>query len=299
MKRRPFSVVLWGLLVLPLTPAMGAEDIGGARDPLDIERYPHSFIVAYEADDEYLPREYALGRVDKTRRDVRVEHEVRTAATREWATYEMPSGVQTGDVIEHYLAVIGGEPLFTCSGLDCGRSNLWANEIFNRAMLYGPDRNQFYYAGRYHDHLIALYVIERGSKRVYAHLEVLKPETRVAVRPNEQLAERLAGEGSAVIDGVVPPVTGTLSDADGELLASLAGGLDVFRGQIIYVVCHLYGSLSGAELIDRSSRCAGQAVDLLGRAEGPELVPFGAGPLLPRVGSGSRIELVLPHRLAH
>jgi len=285
--------------LLPLASAVADEDVAGAKNPLDIERYPHSFIVAYDSDDEYLPREYAMGRVDRTRRDVRVEHEVRTTATRDWATYEMPPGVQTRDVIDHYLALIGSDPLFTCRGLDCGRSNLWANEIFNRAMLYGPDGNQFYYAGRYHDHLVALYVIERGNKRVYAHLEVLKPEHQVAVRPNEQLVERLAGEGMATIDGVVPEVTGGLSDADAEVLTSLADGLKVFRGQIIYVVCHLYGSLSGAELIERSGRCAGQAVGLLGRAGGPELMPFGAGPLLPRVGSGSRIELVLPHRLAH
>lgn len=286
-------------MLLPLTGAMAAVDVSGARNPLDIERYPHSFIVAYDLDDESLPREYALGRVDRTRRDVRVDHEVRTEASREWATYEMPDGVQTADVIEHYLGVIGGDPLFTCSGLDCGRSNLWANEIFNRAMLYGPDRNQFYYAGRYHGHLIALYVIERGNKRVYAHLEVLKPEHQLALRPNAQIYERLAGEGVSVIEGVVPSTTGSLSDADAEVLASLADGLKVFRGQIIYVVCHLYGSLSGSELIERSGGCAGQAVDMLGRAEGPELIPFGAGPLLPRVGSGSRIELVLPHRLAH
>jgi hypothetical protein len=289
MKRllRPFSLCCL-LALLPLGSALAGEDLADARDPLDIERYPHSFIVAYDSDDEFLPREYAMGRVDRTRRDLRVEHEVRTTATRDWATYEMPPGVQTGDVIDHYLAIIGGDPLFTCRGRDCGRSNLWANEIFNRAMLYGPDDNQFYYAGRYHDHLIALYVIERGNKRVYAHLEVLKPEHQVAVRPNEQLVERLSGEGVATIDGVVPEVT-----------ASLADGLKVFRGQIIYVVCHLYGSLSGAELIERSGRCADRAVDLLGHAGGPELMPFGAGPLLPRVGSGSRIELVLPHRLAH
>ncbi len=299
MKRFTGPVSLGCLLAaLPLVGAMAAQDVTGARNPLDIERYPHSYIVAYDADDEYLPREFAIGRVDKTRREVRVEHEVRTTATREWATYEMPDGVQTTDVIKHYLGVIGSDPLFTCSGLDCGRSNLWANEIFNRALLYGPDANQFYFAGRYHDHLIALYIIERGNRRVYAHLEVLKPEHQVAVRPNEQIADRLAGEGLAVIEGVVPPVTGVLSEQDTEVLASLADGLKVFRGQIIYVVCHLYGSLSGSELIDRSGRCASQAVDVLGRAEGPELIPFGAGPLLPRVGSSSRIELVLPNRRA-
>ena len=53
----------------------------------------------------------------------------------------------------------------------------------------------------------------------------------MAVRPNGQIVERLAGEGLAVVDGVVPAVTGTLSDEDAEVLASLADGLKVFRGQ--------------------------------------------------------------------
>lgn len=271
MKLVPVPDRVWCLLAMALLAGGAlAQDVSGARDPLGLERYPHSRIVAYDRDDEFLPRDYVLGRVDKTRRDVRVENEVRTSATREWATYEVPSGVKPADVMKHYLATIGGEQLFTCRGRDCGRSNLWANEIFNRATLYGPDRNQIYFAGRHQDHLLALYVIERGNRRVYAHLEVLKPRQQVAVSSNEQIYVRLAGEGAATIAQLVPAATGALSDADVELLNSIAGGLHVFGGQIIYVVCHLYGSLPASELIERSGRCAGQAVDVLAREDGPD-----------------------------
>lgn len=280
-------------------PLAAAEDLAGAVDPLEITRYPFSWIVGYERDDRPLPREYALGRVDKTRRDVRVEHEVRVSATREWATYEMPGGTQPADVIDHYLEALSAEALFTCRGRDCGRSNLWANEIFKRAILYGPDRNQFYFAGQYRDHLIALYVIERGNKRVYAHLEVLNPESQVALRHNAQIFERLAGEGAATLDGVVPGRMGNLGEAELAMLTELVPRLSVFAGQTVFVVCHLYGSDPGTLLLERSTRCADQAAAALRSAEGPELVPFGAGPLLPRVGTSSRIELILPHRLSH
>jgi hypothetical protein len=238
--------------------------------------------------------------VDKTRRDVRVEHEVRASATREWATYEMPSGTVPADVIDHYLNQVGGDPLFSCRGRDCGRSNYWANNIFKQAILYGPDTNQFYFAGEHADALIALYIIERGNKRIYAHLEVLKPENRVALRHNAEIFERLAGDGLAVVDGLAPTRAGGFSDEGTELLESLAGGLNVFEGQTVYVVCHLYGSEDAGVLIERALGCAETAVAALDQENGPRLVPFGAGPLLPRPGgSQSRLELVLPHRLSH
>ena len=71
-----------------------SSDVAGSADPLGLARVPDSWIVGYERDDQLKRREYALGRVDKTRRDVRIEHEVRAAAAREWATYEMPTGTQ-------------------------------------------------------------------------------------------------------------------------------------------------------------------------------------------------------------
>lgn len=276
-----------------------AADVSGSTDPLGLTRMPHSWIVGYERDDTLLPREYALGRVDKTRRNVRVEHEVRAAASREWATYEMPAGTQPGEVIEHYLSVLDAEPLFSCSGRDCGRSNLWANEIFKRAILYGPDRNQFYFAGERDGALIALYVIERGNKRVYAHLEVLRPDQAVAVDRNTEALDRLAGDGMALVEGVAPDRLGNLNDAEQAVLTALAEGMDVFAGQTVFLVCHLYGQESGADLLKRSQSCAERAAELLTTEGGPEIVPFGAGPLLPRVGMGPRLELVLPHRLSY
>ncbi len=290
------------LIVLVTWPAQAA-DVAGSMDPLGLARMPHSWIVAYERDDAYLPREYALGRVDKTRRNVRVEHEVRAAAAREWATYEMPAGTQPDEVIEHYLRVLNTEPLFSCRGRDCGRSNLWANEIFKRAILYGPDANQFYFAGEKDQALVALYIIQRGNRRVYAHLEVLRPEQQVAVARNEEALERLAGDGMTLIEGVTPDRLGNLDPEEAALVEALVAGMNIFAGQTVYVVCHLYGPDPGPILLERSEACAGAVADLLeddpARKVGPELVPFGAGPLLPRVGQGSRVELVLPHRLSH
>ncbi len=128
---------------------------------------------------------------------------------------------------------------------------------------------------------------------------MLKPQREVALSHNAEVFDRLAGDGWAVIDGVVPDRSGAFQDEAIAALQALAGGLDVFQGQTIYVVCHLYGSEPGEALLARSGRCAEGAVAALTRPGGPRLVPFGAGPLLPRVGSDSRLELILPHRRSH
>lgn len=292
-----FPVIFFTCL-LPVGSSWAQADISGSSDPLQLPRYPHAWIVDYDKDDEYLVREFVLGRVDKTRREIRVEKEVRAPATIERATYEMPSGTPLTEVIEHYVTLLKAGEIFSCAGRDCGRSNDWANHIFKKAILYGPDLNQFYFAGTHGDHLIALYVIKRGNKRVYAHLEVLKPETRVAIDSNRILVEHLSGDGYSAIDGLVPAANGTLPESAGAILEALARELSIFTGQTIYVICHLYSSASTTRLLDAAQRCSERAITVLTSDNGPTLVPFAAGPLLPRAtGAKSRIELVLPHRL--
>lgn len=291
---RTFGVLILGAaLTYPVAAASATP-----RDPLDLERFPHSTIVKYDLDEALLPREFAIGRVDKSRRDVRAEREVRPEATRETATYEMPPATKPEDVVNHYRGLLGSGTIFTCKGRDCGRSNDWANYIFGEAILYGPDIGQFYLAAELGEHLVSVYVIERGNKRVYAHLEVLRPQTPMVLRGNAEVVQRLAGDGITLISGVKPDRNGVLSDGALTLLGTLGDDLTVFNGQTLYVVCHLYGPVDAERLIERSTECAGQAARALATDNGPEFRAFGAGPLLPRTsGAASRLELVLPHRL--
>ncbi len=299
--------IINGLIATVLTAGVATagqawpqSDITGSTDPLNIARFPHAWIVEYDSDDEYLTREFAYGRVDKTRRDIRIEKDVRASATIERATYRIPSGTPVAEVVDHYLKLLGAGELFSCSGRDCGRSNDWANHIFKKAILYGPDGNQFYLAAEYEEHLVALYVIERGNKRVYAHLEALDLETNVAVASNSVLIEDLAGDGFSVIGGLDPLGDGNLPETSRATLRGLAEELNIFSGQTVYVVCHLYSSAETSAVIEASRRCSEQAVAALTLDGGPLFVPFAAGPLLPRAtGARSRIELVLPHRLDH
>ena len=94
-------------------------------------------------------------------------------------TWEIPSLHSVSEVFEHYVAqvrVAQGDLLYRCVGRECGDSNDWANRVFKRPMLYGPDREQRYLAavvptGEGRLAAVAVYVIRRGNQRVYAHLE--------------------------------------------------------------------------------------------------------------------------------
>ena len=239
-----------------------------------------------------------MSSVDKIRRDLRIERQVRISATFERTTYRIPSGTPRAEVVDHYVRLLGSAELFACGGRDCGRSNLWANDVFKMAFLYGPDANQYYLAADYKGHLVSVYIIERGNKRIYAHLEVMKPAGEISVGLNEKLTERLAGDGFAVIEGVTPRADGTLPVEGEKVLTDLSAQLNIFNGQRVFLVCHLYGPTRAELLLEAAARCSERAIEILNREGGPELVGFSAGPLLPRArGAIPRLELVVPHRL--
>ena len=276
-------------------------DLPGARDPDGIPRFPRSWVVFFEEEDGLVPREFIVSAVEKIRRELRVDEKLRVDATALRVTYQVPAGTPREEVTGHYRRALGGEELFSCEGFDCGRSNAWASQVYGQALLYGPDRNQFYMAADRDGQLVSAYVIERGNRRIYAHIEVLQPDVAVSAKLNAKLTERLAGDGFSVIGGVHPRRDGSIP-ADGvRVLEDIAGSLRIFERQSLYLVCHLYGPEPGEALLERAGACARAAVAELQRGlppdGGPELIPFGAGPLMPRQGgTASRIELVLPHR---
>jgi hypothetical protein len=299
-------VALLGVLALPQAAGASGADRAGSRDPYGLERFPRSWVVEYERDDEMRPRDFVMGRVDRIRRELRVDDQLRLEATLESVTYQMPDGVSVAEVVQHYREELGGDLLFRCEGRGCGRSNDWANQIFGLAILYGPDINQYYSAREWQGRLVGLYVIERGNRRVYAHLQFLEPGAMAAIEPNALLMRRLAERGWAVVEGVAPDAEGRFGEPDGQVLGRLADDLARFRGQQIYLVCHMYGQQNTAELIALSQQCAERGVELIGQgaagAAAPALQAHGAGPLTPRTPANrSRLELVLPaevHRLA-
>ena len=291
----------WLLLALTPSLAAAAADMPGAADLPGLDRFPRAWIIAYERQDEFAPREFIVSAVEKIRRELHIEQKLRLDATAVRITYQIPTGVPLSEVIAHYEQALAADALFNCRGRDCGRSNVWANQVFGQAILYGPEANQFYIAADVGGELVSAYVIERGNRRIYAHVESLQPRQAVEAVTNAELTEALAGNGFAAIAGVRPRRDGSIPDADLATLRGLSPRLRIFERQTVHVVCHLYGPEETALMLERSTACAKGASDALGEgidtSAGPNLIPFGAGPLLPRAGGAvSRIELVLPHR---
>lgn len=280
-----------GLCLLALAPAAGAEDAQGDADPAALPRYPESRIVAFAPRAAARAYEFVTGRVDRRQRDRRVDSSRRVRGQLLRVTYQAPAGTRLADVVAHYEALVAkrdADVAFSCHGRDCGRSTAWANDVFGVKELVAPDSAQFYLAAALPDGLAAVYVVQRGNRRVYAHLDWLEPDDA----PAEDVAAALRQHGYAVLANVAPAADGTLDGAGLASLRALAGDLATFSGGGLHVVCHLPGDPAVA--LAQARRCAEQAADAL-RQAGVEAAGFGAGPLLPRSGAAqARLELVAP-----
>ena len=210
-----FSASL-GLLLLALlsTPAhaqSAGEQTAGADHPL-LMRFPDSEIVEYDRTNE-LNHQLVLGTLQRTRGEVVPESAERLKGRVTRIVYAIPSDYQVSDVREFFAQQLrerGDSILFSCEGRACGSSNYWANDIFKRRILYGPERNQYYLAARSNtalenDPFLALYLITRANKRLYAYVEIIESEIAVAPQAlvNEGLlAATLREKGSVVLPWV-------------------------------------------------------------------------------------------------
>ena len=146
--------------------------------------------------------------------------------------------------------------------------------------------------------MVAIYLVERGNKRIYVHTEKVVTKTRLEYDGNRVFAERLSRRGFLQIDGIVPNPQGVFDENQLKKLDMLAGSLTSFVGQQIYVVCHLYGSLNVDVLLERSKACAEIVAERIAEISGATMLPFGVCPMAPtQQAVYARLELVLPSRL--
>jgi len=309
-----FSASL-GLLLLALlsTPAhaqSAGEQTAGADHPL-LMRFPDSEIVEYDRTNE-LNHQLVLGTLQRTRGEVVPESAERLKGRVTRIVYAIPSDYQVSDVREFFAQQLrerGDSILFSCEGRACGSSNYWANDIFKRRILYGPERNQYYLAARSNtalenDPFLALYLITRANKRLYAYVEIIESEIAVAPQAlvNEGLlAATLREKGSVVL----PLVQFTIAGGADEELADLSA-LDYLVRLLridpeirVYLVSHLSAPERSLEsLLEQSENRAQliKAVLLEKGIVGARIEAAGVGPLAPSCAlsdCSDRIELVL------
>ena len=286
-------------LVVALAAAVtshAAEDLPGAADPPGLERFPGSWIVAYSAPAMLRSYEFVTGRVDRSGRTARVDDSMRLAAEVVRVTYRGADGTRFDEVVGHYRDQIvgrGADVLFTCQARDCGRSTSWANSVFEVKELVAPDSSQFYLAARSGRTLMAVYIVQRGNRRVYAHVDLGTADAPPVAATDTGLVLQLRQQGFAVLADIAPARDGGLDAADLAAVDGVAAQIGALEGRTVYVVCHLDTGATEASMA-RSAACAETVVERL-RTAGITAFGFGGGPLLPRAGfPTNRVELVMP-----
>ena len=274
-----------------------AQDVDDAVDPPGHARFPGSWIVAYTPETASRGYEFVTGRVDRSGRTARMDSSLRLPAKVVRVTYRAPDGTRFDDVIAHYRDQVlgdGAEVLFTCRARACGRSTSWANSVFGVKELVAPDSSQFYLAATLGTKLKAVYVVQRGNRRVYAHIDVAEAERPLASDAQAPLVRQLRDNGFAVMAGVTPAPDGALDALDLEAVDAAARTIAPLADRPLYVVCHLADAGSTEAALARSATCAETVVQRLG-THGVRAFGFGGGPLLPRADAPTqRIELVMP-----
>lgn len=200
--------------------------------------------------------------------------------------------------LDKFFKAEQGRLLFACSGLDCGSSNVWANEVFGVKQLYGLDPMQEYQVwelsqnGSYR--YAITYLIQRGNRRTYLQLDMLTPIAK------EQLLELTADPKSVLNllleDGyyVVPGDVQELQT--NPHVRVLAAALKMRPMQKVAIVGHSYIARKPEQRRVDAQALAERLLDqlkTLGVREG-QLVAESVGALAPQRRNGpQRLEVVL------
>lgn len=166
--------------------AVNAADVPGSRDFDSLSRYPQSEIVAFK-EGPVLERTYPLDSIRRISGQVRTSDQISASGQLTAVTYQLPAvhtGIEAFERTRNSLLEEGAELLFWCEGRECGSSSLWANDVFQRSSLYGPEARQAYLLARLpgeSERFLALYGITRGNGRSYLQVEAFAPDEPLGI----------------------------------------------------------------------------------------------------------------------
>ncbi|MFC4261226.1 DUF4892 domain-containing protein [Marinobacter lacisalsi] len=153
-----------------------------------------------------------LSAIREVGNEVRAEQSVRLAVRGSGRLYLLEPGASRDSARRWYLEQLqarNASILFHCEGRECGRSNVWANQVFDQATLYGRDADQDYLVAGFEDDdgqrwLTVIYTITRGNQREYLWLEQLELS-------DGALVPGLNGAGGRVTGPLIVPWQGDIS----------------------------------------------------------------------------------------
>ena len=201
----------YGVSLVTCAVAAGLAVIAGGAHANVLPAYPQGSLEE-ERSIESASRRVMLSAIREVGNEVRAERSTRLAVAGTGQLYLMETGVGRQEARRWYLDQLQARDariLFRCEGRECGRSNVWANQVFDQSTLYGRDSEQDYLVAGLEDEngqrwLVLLYTITRGSQRDYVWLEQLKIADN-AVVPG------FSGSGGRITGPLVVPWEGDIS----------------------------------------------------------------------------------------
>lgn len=291
----PWAGVLLALLFLVWATPIPAATASRAPGPDGIQPYANARVTersgAGSVDTHLVP----VDRITRPGDAARPGPNRSVEGSRRSVTWSHPRGVSAEDVFRHLREQLPENAWFECDGRGCGASTYWAHDVFGIADLYGRDATQHYVAVPRNTAegpaLVMLYVSERGTREVFAHLrEILLADAGQGAA--SALATGLREIGVARLpehpfdsEGGLAAEAGPILDAMEQALAALPANEEV------WVVVHMAGD--PGDMIEASVVRARRLRDAL-EAPDVRLRAFGVGPLAPSVLGDAelRVELV-------
>lgn len=150
--------------------------------------------------------------VREVNNEIRSKTMARLPVVGEGRLYEISKDSDRAKARDYYINELqsaGASILYECKSRDCGRSNVWANQIFGQRVLYGRDTTQDYFiAGTTADDgshwLTLVYTVTRGNLREYIWVEHLHVDAGAAV-------PGLGSENNRVLGPVIVPWQGSIT----------------------------------------------------------------------------------------
>ncbi len=242
----------------------------------------------------------------EVRNEIRSKVMARLPVRGEGLLYEISRDASRHDARNHYLKRLqarGAQVLFECSGINCGRSNVWANQVFEQPKLLGRDTEQDYFVVAALDEqgrqwLTSVYTVTRGNLREYVWVEHLNV-TDGAVIPGFE-----AGNGRVQGPVIVPwqgGITYRFDFTSGDRRQLLAWSEQAETEVVLVAFSELANEESFEDSVERSRQAADSFADLLSKigVSRSQIQIIPAGPAVQAIAperSGNRIEVVVIKR---
>lgn len=269
-----------------------SADFEGQRFKL-IDPYPGSEVAKFERDTNVTSRRVILGRLKKVNNALQPDASRFVRGSRTAITYRIGDERRTS-VVQQFLKdqlIDQGEILFECEGRGCGSSNDWANAIFDRAILYGPEEFQHYILAKMsgdETYYVGVYIAKRGTGELYAHLDIIGTRSAEDAANAMTINAALRSRGKYILPW----------HADEEIIVAVADALKEASAHQIAIVGHDKTD-AGENVRDAMGRTGERAAELRDRiismgVDESRIESYGVGPLAPIDNRPrSRFELVL------